>query len=121
MQKRSSHIEAIDARAAAPVGSAKYYDNDGHHVGDVRQIANYTNNATSHNPHRCSSKCIMYDSKRGDIQAGKGCYNVEVAGIVEDVRVLVVCGADDVAEVAVGHAVGRVVVDAEVAVDKVEL
>ncbi|KAJ1883964.1 hypothetical protein LPJ71_009881 [Coemansia sp. S17] len=46
---------------------------------------------------------------------------VEVAVVAEDVCVLDVCGADDVADVVVGHAVGRVVVGEEVVDEKVEL
>ncbi|KAJ2440338.1 hypothetical protein GGI03_008613, partial [Coemansia sp. RSA 2337] len=46
---------------------------------------------------------------------------VEIAVIAEDVCVLDVCGADDVADVVVGHAVGRVVVGEEVVVNRVEI
>ncbi|KAJ2255539.1 hypothetical protein GGI13_001571 [Coemansia sp. RSA 455] len=70
-QKRSSHIDTIGVRAAGPVGSDRYYDNQEHHVEDIRQIPNYANNATSHNPHRCSSKCMIYSERRGDTQARK--------------------------------------------------
>ncbi|KAJ2546098.1 hypothetical protein GGH95_006930, partial [Coemansia sp. RSA 1836] len=54
----------------APTGGDKYYANNGRHDEVVRQYPAH-DATTSHNPHRCTSRCVVYTAKQSGSQAGR--------------------------------------------------
>ncbi|KAJ2744362.1 hypothetical protein GGI20_003019 [Coemansia sp. BCRC 34301] len=68
-QKRTNHNEVTGAYTAVPAGGAKYYGHNGQ--GDVTRQYPSHNNTASRNPHRCTSRCVVYTAKQNVPQAGK--------------------------------------------------